>query len=314
MSADVPSTARAIFLEDWWLDAVTGGTWEAVSVDASERASGWLPFVRSRHMGFTRCGTPPLTRLLYPVVTLALDKRETERRTRGLVEAELIRRLPAASAYEFILPPHAGQALAWQSAGFDARIQPTFVIDPGTTPDAVWQQMNSKMRNVVRRAQETLTVGELTGDAFLREYAANLDRVGDEPHLTRAAPLVEQILARGRGRAVASVDRTGTTQAAVLFVWDAADYYYFLATRNPLTAPPGAVGMLVWLGITDAIARGLRFDFDGVSSRGRLHFLQSFGGRLTHRLVVSKGSGPYELRLLLRRLRRRAAGVVERFP
>lgn len=313
MAVDV-SPPRAIFLEDWWLDAVSGGAWESVSVETSERACGWLPFVRSRHMGFTRCGAPPLTRLLHPVVTLALDKPETERRTRLQLETELIRRLPPAAAYEFILSPHTGHALAWQSAGFDARIQPTFVIDAGTPPDVVWQQMNSKTRNVVRRAQETLTVAELSGEAFLREYVANLDRAGDEPHVAGAAPLIAQILTRGRGRAIASLDASGTTQAAVLFVWDDADYYYFLATRNPLTAPLGAVGLLVWQGIVDAGARGLRFDFDGVSSRGRLHFLQSFGGRLVHRLVVSKGSGPYELRLLLRRLRRRASGVVERFP
>ena len=115
--------------------------------------------------------------------------------------------------------------------------------------------------------------------------------------------------------AVAVVDAAGQPHGAGLFVWDATDYYYLLSTRDPERAVLGAVDYLVWLGIVDAMQRGLRFDFDGVSSPSRLHFLQAFGGRLGARFVVTRRSGLYDVRVLLRRLRHRARhGELPEFP
>ena len=58
----------------------------------------------------------------------------------------------------------------------------------------------------------------------------------------------------------------------------------------PTQAALGAVDFLVWLGMADAMTRGRRFDFDGVSSPSRLRFLQSFGGQLSSRIVVTRRS------------------------
>ena len=124
---------KSVFVEDWWLEAATGGAWGAVSVERDRRVAGWLPYGRGRSMGFSRCGLPELTRLLYPVLDVPALKGETMHRTRFQIETELIERLPRAASYEFILPPDHGNALAWQALGFDARVQHTFVIDPGAS-------------------------------------------------------------------------------------------------------------------------------------------------------------------------------------
>lgn len=296
---------RSVFVEEWWLEAATGGAWGAVSVERDRRVEGWLPYGLGRSMGFSRCGLPELTRLLHPVLDLPALKGETLHRTRFQIETELIERLPLAASYEFILPPDHGNALAWQALGFDARVQHTFVIDRGVTGPEQWARLRNKTRNVIRRAGDVLQVRDLSVDGFCREYAANLDGVVDAAHLVRVRGIVEGAVTRGQGRAVGAIDAGGQVQAAVVFVWDATDYYYYLSTRNVEQAELGAVGLLVWAGIEDAIGRGLRFDFDGVSSRARLRFLQSFGGQLATRFVVTRGSAAYESRLLLRRIRRR---------
>lgn len=306
---------KSVFVEAWWLDAATNGAWSAVSVERDHHVEGWLPFGTARSMGFSRCGVPPLTRLLFPVLDIAAAKNETLQRVRFQVETTLINRLPRAAAYEFILPPDHANALAWQALGFDARVQHTFVIDAGGDHDERWGRLRNKTRNVIRRAADTLEQRALSADEFSREYAANLDGAVEPEHDACVRRITASAIARGQGRAVGAVDRDGRVHAAVAFVWDTTDYYYYLSTRNAAVAELGAVALLVWHGLEDAQARGLRFDFDGVSSRTRLRFLQAFGGRLTSRIVVTRGSAAYESRRLLRRIRRRltTSGTGERF-
>jgi len=304
-----------VFLEDWWMEAATAGAWSAVSVERDGKVEGWLPYGLSRNMGFSYCGVPTLTRLLFPVLDVSASKRETLNRQRFQLESDLISRLPKASSYEFVLPPDHGNALAWQALGFDARVQHTFVIDPGVSVADQWQQCNSKTRNVIRRAEEELTTQTLTADAFAEAYGRNLGAAVTSDHVANACRIVAAAIAGSQGGTVGAVDGNGRIHAAVTFVWDHQDFYYYLSTRNVGHAMPGAVGMLVWSGIKDAAARGLRFDFDGVSSRNRLHFLQSFGGRLASRIVVSRDSPAFEARKLIRRIRRQfaASSPVERF-
>ncbi len=306
---------RCVFVEEWWLDAASAGAWGAVSVESDGHRQGWLPFGTARAMGFSRCGTPPLTRLLFPVLDLSVPKDETLQRARFQIETDLIDRLPPAASYEFILPPHQGNALSWQARGFDARVQHTFVFDPGEASSVLWGRLRNKTRNVIRRATDSLDVRPLSVDEFIREYGANLNGAVDAGHLAAARRIVDAATARGQGQAVGAVDGDGRVHAAVVFVWDATDYYYYLSTRDREHAALGAVSLLVWRGIEEAMTRQLRFDFDGVSSVSRLRFLQSFGGRLASRIVVSRGSAAFEARMLLRRIRRRLTvrGPTERF-
>lgn len=305
---------RSVFLEPWWLDAATDGAWDAVSTQRDGRLVGWLPYARSRNRGFSTCGVSPLSRVLFPVVDVVALKRESADRARFQIEDELIRQLPSASYYKFILPPNQGNSLAWQANGFNARIQHTFMIDAGASQDERWAQMRNKTRNVIRRAERTLEVRTIDTNTFVHEKRTNLGERTDDNHMRMVRRVADAVVANGQGRAAAAVDRHGRVHAAVLFVWDSQDLYYFLSTRR-LDADLGAVDLLVWHGMRDAMARGLNFDLDGVSTRGRLRFLQGFGGRLASRTVVDRASVAYSARLLIRELRHQLAanGPVERF-
>lgn len=315
MAGEDALTGRAVFAEPWWLDAACPGTWDAAAESRDGRVIGWLPYAVYRRDGVTWCGLPPLTRLAYPLVEVESNKPERAARARQQVETALIRRLPEASVHEFVLPPDLGNALAWQALGFEARVQHTFRVAAGTAEPVLWERLNRKTRNLIRRAQEALHPRDLDAAAFVALYDESF---GTSPAAdgTRVARLAAAAMHHGQGRALGVVGADGRLNAAVLFVWDARDYYYYLSARRPAGAALGAVDYLVWLGLTDAMARGLRFDFDGVSSLSRLHFLQSFGGELATRVVVSRRRVAYDGRLLLRRLRHRLThdGEREEFP
>jgi hypothetical protein len=312
---DALSAPRAIFQETWWLDAACPRGWEAVTETRDSRVVGWLAFERYRRDGVTWCGAPRFTRLAFPLVDVDEGKYETVTRARAAVESELIRRLPSASVHEFILPPYHANALPWQMLGYEARVQHTFRIEAGGDEAGRWAELNSKTRNLVRRAQDVLQPREIDAEAFAAVYRTTLGTLVSPDDLERVTRIAAAAIAHGQGRAVAVVDAAGQPHGAGLFVWDATDYYYLLSTRDPERAVLGAVDHLVWLGIVDAMQRGLRFDFDGVSSPSRLHFLQAFGGRLAARFVVTRRSGFYDARVLLRRLRHRLQhGELPEFP
>jgi hypothetical protein len=296
---------RPVFLEEWWLNAATDSQWNAATVTRNGRVVGWLPYAQSRNMGFSFCGQPPLVRLLCPQIEEFDGKLESVERERFHVECELIESLPPASCHRFMLPPHEGNALAWQAQGFDTTVEHTFVVDADVSDSDRWSQMRNKTRNSIRRAEKSLQVREIEAAEFSRHYEAILGDDVPGQNRTAARRLAAAAIERGHGRALAAVGQTGPVQAAVLFVWDSTDYYYFLSTRRENNAEPGAVSLLVWNGLLDAWQRKLRFDFDGVSSRGRLRFMQPFGGRLASRVCVERSSTAYATRLLLRRVRQR---------
>jgi hypothetical protein len=311
-----PPGSRAVFQEEWWLDAAAPGAWSAVTEVRDGRARGWLPYAMQRRDGVTWCGLPPLTRLAWPVLDVETAKHESAGRAHFHAESELIRQLPKASVHEFVLPPDHGNALAWQAQGFEARVQHTFRIAPGASEAALWTQLNRKTRNLIRRAQDGLTSYALDADGFATQYRTNLGPLVSPAEVATVGRLAGAAIGHGQGQAVGVKDASGRLHAAALFVWDTRDYYYFLSTRDSHDAALGAVDLLVWLGMADAMTRGLRFDFDGVSSASRLRFLQSFGGQLASRIVVTRRRPAYEGRLLLRRLRHHLTrhGEREEFP
>jgi hypothetical protein len=107
-------------------------------------------------------------------------------------------------------------------------------------------------------------------------------------------------LARDSGRIYAARQSDGTIVAAVFCAWDTSTAYYLMTTRT-LASGNSAVTLLLWKAISDATARGLIFDFDGVASAGAVLFYAGFGGQVQPRYIVSKGS---DFLQMLNRLRR----------
>ncbi|MBP2315271.1 GNAT family N-acetyltransferase [Azospirillum soli] len=286
---------RTIFHEDWWLDTVSEGHWGEAAAEKGGHIFGRLPFGTFREQGMTACGTPPLTRVLYPVLSVDGKKSESLNRKSLSILSEIIEQLPSAHYTHFVLGPSCPDALAWQMHGFRTRILHTFIIDTRRPQCDPWRDMRDKTRNLIRRAQERLTVAPLSAAAFRAFYAANLEGASyfDLDLIESVHRAVES---RDQGRILAAFDEQGTPHAAVFFIWDQNDCYYFLSTRNRDSAELGAVSLLVWHGIQEAQARGLRFDFDGVTSPQRLQFMLGFGGNIARRTIVEKGSLLFDAR------------------
>lgn len=283
-----------IFHEDWWLNALTGGDYDEVTVRAGNRMVGRLPFViRRRIGGRVICEMPALTHFLGP----AIEAAEGSACNRALKQAQIIRelllQLPRTGAFRQRLHGGIQDTMAFQENGYAAAADFTFELHPA--PETLlWKAMRDKTRNMIRRARTLYTVVPVDDPGqFADLYEANVQSKGGrfyyaKPEIRR---LIAESLARGCGRAIAARAEDGSIAAAIFCVWDQRSAYYLLSTRLQ-HSDNSAVSLLLWDAITHAAARGLIFDFDGVSSQGNRVFFTGFGGCIRPRYVVTRQT-PY---------------------
>jgi hypothetical protein len=295
---------KTIFHEAWWLDIVAPDRWDQVVTDR-----GYLRYAYRNKMMFRASQMPPLTRTLGPVIQIESKKVETRQRATFGAVCELLDDLPDFDHIAFRLDPSYTDVLPFQARGFQASVQHTFHIDCRQAEAAIWAAMRDKTRNIVRRAQDRLTVAENNdGEAFKKFYAANLDNEKSYFGLYLIPEIFAAARARNCARILSAVDANGDIHAQVMFVWDDRSYYYFLSSRHQQVAHAGAVSALVWAGMRHAHALGLVFDFDGVTSQSRYQFLVGFGGKPATRFIVQKGALLYDTQVGARKFADRLIG------
>jgi lipid II:glycine glycyltransferase (peptidoglycan interpeptide bridge formation enzyme) len=295
-AADPQDGGRCIFQQSWWLECATDGQWDEVTVKSAGRTVGWLPYLVTRRWGFAVSDMPLLTHTLGPVIDSGVGRPNTRLLNRFAITTELLQQLPKLAHFRQILAPGNSEALAFQAFGCHVKCQFTFIADCADI-EARWNSMRDKTRNLIRRSQEKNCVAAQDDpEEFLRFYAANCTaRQQINRYQTPIArKLMQLCVARDQGKAWLSRDqKNGTINAGIFVVWDENCMYFLMSTRAPGTADSGAVSRLLWLAMNEAHRRGVKFDFDGVSSPGTFRFLSGFGGDVATRLVIEKFIWPY---------------------
>ena len=282
---------RTIFQQEWWLDCVTDGQYEAVTVKSGGQIVGWLPYAVRRRWGFSVSETPHFTHTLGPVIAAGSGRPNSQLLRNYSITAELLASLPKLAYFRQVLAPTQSEALAYQAAGYAVKVQFTFIADC-TDIDSVWKNMRDKTRNLIRRSEEKDVVSASDdSDEFLRCYDFNcrVRHLVNRYDQQRTRKLIQTCIERQQGKVFLSKDRkTGEVNAGIFVVWDTASMYYLLSTRSVDSADNGAISLLLWNAMNEAHRRALKFDFDGVSSPGTFRFLSGFGGDIARRMVVEK--------------------------
>ena len=295
-----------IFHEKWWLDAASGGTIKIAEVEQGGRAVGRLPYLPSSRFGLTVIRPPALTYFLGPAVDEGTGNANTRFLRRLGITRELIGKLPAADSRYIKCHGAVPDVIAFQELGFRTHVQFTHEIVPGPA-DELWSRFRDKTRNVIRRAQEQFSIRELLDpEEFMRMYTSNLALKGEMNTIdpARCDTLLRACLERGRGRILTAVDQQRRMVAANFCVWDAHSCFYLLSSRTP-DAGNGAVSLLLWEAIQQAVRRGLIFDFAGLGGTGSVLFYSGFGATIQPRYVAVQSRLPWKI---LARLRRSLSG------
>lgn len=284
----IGSLEPTLFHETWWLEAAAGGLVETARVVRNGKIIAQLPYYKRKHgFGLTSIDLPPLTHFLGPTILVRDSSEKNAFLERLDITRALIEQLPEVS--EIYIKCHRGvsDVIAFQSCGFRSAVQFTHEIGPQDI-GAVWAGMRDKGRNAVRKAGALYTVDQDVAVAeFLAFFMNNLRIRGrkSEQHPDRLQQIIAAAKARGRGSVKGARDETGTLGAAIFCAWDEGSYYYIMSTRT-MNSHRGAISLLIWEGICDAMRRQLIFDFDGIPDEGSARLAANFSTTITPRYVA----------------------------
>jgi hypothetical protein len=291
------SEAYSIFHERWWLDIATHGHWSTATVMHGGQVLGEMPYYVARKGMWRVSRLPPLTRSLGPVVKpLGLDAVR-DFRHRLHVTSQLIEQLPNFDSFFQVFDHRVEDAVAFALRGFTVSARYTFHISPDCSAAQAWARMHSKTRNSIRSAYKKLTVAPIDAPSeFLTFYEGNLaSRSRTNAYGTAVMrELVNAFVDRKAGRLLGAYDSCGKLAGAIGLVWDRDAVYYLLSSRAQ-GSPSGAISLLIWVAIQEAIDRKLTFDLDGFSGVATFNFLSGFGGTLKQRLGVERLSTVYSV-------------------
>jgi hypothetical protein len=290
--SDEVALTPTVFHEEWWLDAATDGEFAVAEVSSGGRVTGRLPYAARKRYGIRGIWTPPLTYFLGPGIN-AGEGSSVNRFLKQLdIHRELIDKLPRSSWQ--CIRCHGGvtDVIAFQERLFRTYAQFTHLIEPAPI-DILWKRMRDKTRNVIRRANEQLTICDLDDpDEFIHVHEQNLERKGERNSLDLAAcrRLLRATHARGRGRMIAARNGKNEIVAANFCAWDARTSFYILCTRSEI-AGNGASSLLLWEAIKHAVGKNLVFDFAGMGTPGSILLYSGFGATVCPRYVAVRATG-----------------------
>lgn len=284
-----------IFHEPWWLEIASNGAYQEALVSSDGVIVGRLPYLLGRRIGGqTTLTMPAMTHVLGPA--LANMSGSTRSLRRFNITRDLIEQLPQASHVWFRLHRGISDTLAFEAADFATGVDYTTEVAPDSKEN-LWQQMRDKTRNVIRRAQESLTVEQLLDpEPFLDFYDRNLRARGLRNHYDRRiyGKLITESLHRGVGRILVTRDSTGVAKSGIFTIWDRDSEYYLMSTRTP-NSQNGATSLLIWTAIQHAALSGLTFNTDGLDSKTNLLLLTGFGGTIKPRYFVRTTSTMFQV-------------------
>lgn len=257
---------QPVYLQSWFTEiAGQGSHTKKFSVYEGDQLAGRLTIYITRNsFGMKQAYNLPWARTAGPMIS------NTSRIKRPEIVSRLIKQLPAGVSYFLTLNSEA-DFKQFLSEGFVPDLEDNYII--ATKAASVLESSFSKMtKRHLKQAQGQLTISSLTSSEFIKIYERDLSdrRRKSYAPLEIAYQILDEGLRRGQASILCARRRDGgEIEAAVACLCDDTRYYYWMTTRRVQTegqekAFQGAVKLLLWSAIQDALARGLVFDFDGV--------------------------------------------------
>lgn len=288
-----------LFLQPWWLDAVTqpdGKQWDVLLARNKQGGiEAVLPFVTGRKAGMRYMLTPQLTQ--YTGVWIADKQGETitERLSREKkLQNDIIRQIEALkpSLFTIKFPLSYTYWTPFCQAGYQQETHYTYRIENLRDTKHVFDLFDYSKQKQIRKAQEAgLTVDyDMTADELYDLQCTQLNERGSRDTLSRALvrSAVEASRQRGQGLVARVKDTTGNTQAAVFVVWDGQSAWELISAIHPDYRASGASTLVVWEAMQQVADKTRAWDFEGSMIEGVENSFRLFGGVPTPYFEIRK--------------------------
>ena len=268
---------RAVFDEDWWLDAAAPGAWDRAEVRWDGVLVGEMAFHLRRRRLFRYITMPHLTRTQSPRLMPPRDKPALQRGHNLSIVRDLMSKLPPHDRFERALDVRCASLQGFVHEGLTATHLFTLRSRTGMTPEQMLSQAQDKTRRTIRRAQRECVIehsSDLNRFIKLHRMSYGCDSAVDYDVLSRLFAA-----AHGRGQAEIIFTRylDAADTAAMVIVWDATTVYSWVIARDPKQNYSGANSLLIHDAMCTANRLNRVLDLDSYVRPEVGAFLMKFG-------------------------------------
>lgn len=293
--------ALTLFLQPWWLDAVTqpdGKYWQVLLARGnSGEIEAVLPFVIGSKLGLRYALTPQLTQ--YTGVWIADKQGEsiTDRLSREKkLQNDLIGQLEAMRLHFFEVrcPLTYTYWSPFYWAGYRQQTQYTYRIPDLSKPEQVFAGFAYAKQKQINKAREAgITIDyQMSADELYDLQCAQLSEQGSRDVLSRALvrSVVDSSRSRGQGLIARAKDNDGNTHAAIFVVWDGQSAWELISAIHPDYRASGASTLVVWEAMQLLSSKVKAWDFEGSMIEGVENSFRQFGAAPTPFFSLRKTS------------------------
>ena len=281
--------ALPLFLQPWWLDAVTipdGKEWEVLLARNKQgEIEAAMPFVTGKKWGMRYVVTPQLTQYTGVWIKDIDGESATERLSRGKrLQNDIIGQLEAMriAFFDVKFPLNYTYWSPFYWAGYRQETHYTYRIENLKDTEQVFAAFDITKQNKIHKAEKAgITVDfEMTADELYDLQCAQLEERGSKDVLSRALmrSIVEASRSRGQGLIARAKDQEGNTHAAVFVPWDRHCAYDLVTAIHPLFRSSGASTLMIWESIKQVSKQTEVWDFEGSMIENVESSFRQFGG------------------------------------
>ena len=286
------SEGNPVYMQDWFTAVAAKERILRVEVVEDRNVVASLSCSLYRNpFGMRQAYNLPWVRVTGPII----DANDDPARRRKLIES-LISQLPRNRSY-FLTLSNEDDFRIFLASGFDGESEDNFVIPADQAK--TWERGLSKMSvRHLRSAEKALKISAFEPEEFIRQYAEHLAMRRRKPYadLSIARDILIEATRRGQAR-VSRCSPTRHRRDRCRRGLSVGRRQILLLDDDPPAAERGAEGaasgsrqLLMYAAINHAHAKGLTFDFDGVTSVRVAKLYAGMGGTKSVRYRVKRGT------------------------
>ena len=294
MTEDSYEYSYTHFQEPWWLDIVAPGQWREAIVEKGGHLIGRLPYiVTKRRPWITVNDHPPFTNTLGPWIAPPKGKYSKQLSTYSETMKELVSQLPKVDYFEQCMHYCLQNWLPFYWDDYSQFLSYTLIVKDLSSPEAVWDQMQPRIRNNVRKAEDRLEIRddleiEVLIDIIKKtyEYRNSSEKFSEEI----LKDVVAETRRRKQGMCLFAVDGNSDVRAASFITYDQRSAHFILNGVDRSFKDSQVNSFIIWEGIKRCCGKTDEFNFHGNIHPDVFHYFLKFGAHLQPFIQLRKSS------------------------
>ena len=298
-----------IFMQYWWLDAVTQENWDVILMEENNKIIAFLPYFLHKKYCFKSIIPPHLTPIGGVWLSYEQGMHQTSRYTHEIKVMDFIAKEIDELKIDFFSQKFNHEITNWLGFywnGFKQTTYYTYRVLGIENIEQVYSNFHQKTKKTIRLAQEELIITEdISLEEFYRINSLTFQRQKikvpySEAFFIKLASICKE---KNACKLFTAKDKLGNIHAVLMVVFNENTCYSIVSGADSNLRSSGATTLLNWHAIKFAHENGMKeYDFTGSMIEPIEKFFRHFGAIQTPYFLIEKKYS--KLYTLLRSLKR----------